>query len=262
VNIQGKTYSLYGDLPGTEHYYETIKDLTDLLLRRCPDEKRLLSHIQKAGGQLYILSRLSRGDVDLSLISFIRGSLQGPLSGFTKKTGRHLWTMTPFQRLDGVLRTRERQYHLHMIEVELTNRINKEAFKEQEYKFALLAHCLRDFRPECRAVQGEIESICRGCSPECLIHLGGLLLKKYGVHPYISVTMDLGKLFGKLKSEHSELGALGIACLPELAGGMRLCNRWGIPAVGIPLDANRCERWMKQAEETTFSLKELDELLC
>ena len=261
MNISGKTYSLYGNGAGTDHYYQTIKGLTDLLLQRCPDERRLLSHIQKAGGSLYFLSRFSAGDVDHSLISFIRKSLKDPLSVFTKNVGRHLRTLPLSQRFDGVMRTGEQQYHLYMIEVELTNRIYRAVFKEQDYKFALLAHCLRDFRPECRAVQGEIESVCRGCAGECLIHLGGLLLKKYDVHPYISVTMDQGKLFRKLKSEHPGVGALGIACIPELARGMRLCSRWGIPAVGIPLDANRCDRWMEQSKETTFSLKELEDLL-
>jgi hypothetical protein len=43
--------------------------------------------------------------------------------------------------------------------------------------------------------------------------------------------------------------------------GMRLCLHTGIPPVGIPLNANRCARWMDQAHETSFSLEQLEELL-
>jgi hypothetical protein len=65
----------------------------------------------------------------------------------------------------------------------------------------------------------------------------------------------------RLKQEHISVGALGIACIPELAMGMRLCIRTGIPPVGIPLNANRCARWMSQAHETSFNLEQLEELL-
>ncbi|SPF32707.1 hypothetical protein SBDP1_1070004 [Syntrophobacter sp. SbD1] len=68
-------------------------------------------------------------------------------------------------------------------------------------------------------------------------------------------------LFRRLKQEHPSIGALGIACIPELAAGMRLCIRAGIPPVGIQLNANRCARWMSQAHETSFSLEQLEELL-
>jgi hypothetical protein len=34
-----------------------------------------------------------------------------------------------------------------------------------------------------------------------------------------------------------------------------------IPVVGIPLDANRCMRWMGRFEETSVNLKRLGELV-
>jgi hypothetical protein len=42
---------------------------------------------------------------------------------------------------------------------------------------------------------------------------------------------------------------------------MRLCIKMNIPPVGIPLDANRCARWMGKAYESSFNLDELDNLL-
>jgi hypothetical protein len=148
-----------------------------------------------------------------------------------------------------------------MLEIELVNRMYREQFKSSDYKLALLAHCLRDFRPKCCAVPGDVEAICKSCTKECFINLGSALLKKYGINPYISTEIDQEKLFKKLKAAHPSIGALGIACVPELAQGVRLCIRLGIPAVGIPLDANRCARWMKKAEESSFSLEELESLL-
>jgi hypothetical protein len=73
--------------------------------------------------------------------------------------------------------------------------------------------------------------------------------------------MDLDKLFKKIKAEHQSVGALGIACVPELVQGMRLCIKLDIPPVGIPLDANRCARWMKQCRESSFNLRELEKLV-
>ena len=148
-----------------------------------------------------------------------------------------------------------------MLEIELVNRIYREEFQRAAFKFALLAHCLRDFRPGCRSVEGDIEAVCQGCTEDCLIHLGSVLLEKYGIKPYISVEMDQKRLFRRLKQEHPSIGALGIACIPELAMGMRLCLGLGIPAIGIPLDANRCARWMSQAHETSYNFEQLEELL-
>jgi len=148
-----------------------------------------------------------------------------------------------------------------MLEIELVNRIYREDFKRAEYKFALIAHCLRDFRPGCRSEKGDIEAVCRRCTEDCFIRLGSVLLEKYGIKPYISVEMEQERLFKRLKQEHPSIGALGIACIPELAMGMRLCISTGIPPVGIPLNANRCARWMSEAHETSFNLEQLEELL-
>jgi hypothetical protein len=73
--------------------------------------------------------------------------------------------------------------------------------------------------------------------------------------------MDLDKLFKKIKSEHPSAGAMGIACVPELVSGMRLCIKLNIAPVGIPLDANRCARWMGRAHESSFNLEELESLI-
>ena len=258
--VQGKTYSLFSVDFDSEHYYAEIKRLADLFLRRCPDEKRLLGLIQKVGKKPFI-SGLKTTGADQKTLQFVRETLRQSLSIYTQNVSNHLKSLPLAKRVDTTLTTTEEKYHLYMLEIELVNRIYREEFKRSEYKFALIAHCLRDFRPDCRSEEGDIEAVCRGCTENCLVHLGSVLLEKYGIKPYISVEMDQERLFRRLKQEHPSIGALGIACIPELAMGMRLCIRTGIPPVGIPLNANRCARWMDQAHETSFNLEQLEALL-
>lgn len=231
-----------------------------MFLKRWPDEKKLLGLIQKVGERPF-LSGLRTFGTDRKILRFVKETLRQSLSIYTKNVSNHLKTLPLAKKADSILATAEENYHLYMLEIELVNRIYRKDFKRAEFKFALLAHCLRDFRLGCQSVAGDVEAVCRGCTDDCLIHLGSVLLEKYGIKPYISVEMDQEKLFGRLKREHPSIGALGIACIPELAMGMRLCLRTGIPPVGIPLNANRCARWMSQAHETSFSLEQLEELL-
>ncbi len=260
-SIQGKTYSLYGGRGSTELYYSRIRELTSFLLTMYPDERRLLDQVQKAEGSGSFIKRLASKNVDKQLILFIKKFLSGSLSVYTTNVKKHLRSVPLRQRFDPVIKTSEEQYHLYMIEIELMNRIYKVDFKRRDYKFALIAHCLRDFMPDCKSESADVEAICKNCTNDCFINLGSNLLEKYDIHPYISVTMDLKTLFKKLKSEHKSVGALGIACVPELVQGMRQCIKAGISPVGIPLDANRCSRWMKKAHETSFNLKELEDLI-
>ncbi len=257
--VKGKTYSLFGDDTSTNKYYDTIRSIVSGLLQTCPDQQKLLMHVQRAGGKRF--KKKAVVEFNEILISEIKKKVRGKLPAYTKGVKEHLRKISITQRLGPVIRTKEKQYHLYMLEIELVNRIYREAFKQSEYKFALIPHCLRDFRPNCRSVPGDIEHICKGCTEDCYIHLGTRLLQKYDIHPYISVTMDLEKLFKKLKTGHPSIGALGIACIPELANGMRLCIDLEISPIGIPLNANRCARWMKQSQESSFDLKELKELL-
>ena len=259
--VQGKTYSLFADQSSTDEYYRVIKKLADILLERSPDEKRLLFQIREASCGRHVLGGLLKRQAGRPLITFIKKTLKEHLSPYTTGVKKHLRTLPLSRKFDSILSTKEEQYHLYMLEIELVNRMYKEAFRNSSYRFALIAHCLRDFRPNCRSVPGDIESVCKGCTKECFVNLGGFLLKQYNIHPYISLTMDLEKLFKRLKTEHQCIGALGIACVPELVQGMRLCIKMDIPPVGVPLNANRCARWMGKARESSFNLHELDDLI-
>ncbi len=258
--VQGKTYSLFAEGNDSERYYAEIKRLAGLFLDICPDERKLLGLIQRAG-KTSLLGSLKTTGPDRKTVRFVKETLKQSLSVYTQNVSHHLKSLPIAKRFDSTLTTTEEKYHLYMLEIELVNRIYREEFKRSRYKFALIAHCLRDFRPGCRSVKGDIEAQCKGCTDDCFVRQGSVLLERYGIKHYISVELDQKGLFRRLKQEHPSIGALGIACIPELAMGMRLCIRTGITPVGIPLNANRCARWMSQAHETSFNLEQLEELL-
>ena len=262
--MQGKTYTLCADDGGSKKYYEDVRrllsDILDKALGENEKEKELLQIIRQMSTRS-ILRGFSKNPAYKDIQKAILTAISTRLSPYTTNVAPHLRGRSISERFDSIISTKEYQYHLYMLEIELTNRLYAEKFKNSIYRFALIAHCLRDFRPDCRAEPGVVEELCKSCTKECYIHLAGVLMNSYGIDPYISVEMDQEKLFRKLKADHQSIGALGIACIPELVGGMRLCISLGIPAVGIPLDANRCSRWMDKALENTFSLKELERLL-
>jgi hypothetical protein len=99
-----------------------------------------------------------------------------------------------------------------------------------------------------------------GCSETCFLHRVSTLLREAGIHPYIWRNAELGSLFRRL-DDRGTIGVLGIACIPELAGGIRACMGRNVPVVGIPLDANRCARWMGRFEENSVNMERLRELL-
>jgi len=257
--VSGKTYSLFGIDTSTDRYFRTMRAIAESLLGHYPDQRSLLIHVQKAGGMRF--RKGSGYSPDDTLTDHIRKTLHDALQPYTRAVKGHLESIPFSQRFDKTIRTKEEGYHIYMLEIELVNRIYRKAFQKSAYKFALLPHCLRDFRSRCNAVPGDMEYVCMSCTEDCFIRLGSQLLRKYGIQPYISVTIDQEKLFRRLKAKHPDIGALGIACVPELAQAMRLCIRLGISPLGIPLSANRCARWMKLAHETSFSLEELEELV-
>lgn len=196
-----------------------------------------------------------------SLAVFLKNHIHPRLSMYTKDVGGHLRNLSLSQRWDSTLKTTEDQYYLYMLEIELVNSIYKEKFKACEYKIALFPHCLRELLQKCRMVVGDIEHVCTGCTETCFIRRASDLLKRYKIRPYIWMTMNYEKALRKLKAEHKSFGVLGIACIPELMMGMRASVKMDIPVVGIPLNANRCSRWMGNFYENSFSLEQLKSLI-
>jgi hypothetical protein len=259
VPVAGKTHSLFGGGLSTEPYYERIRHVADEILGLVPGEEALLFLIRKVGGKKRLLAKAARRE-DGTPISIVLRLLGPALSPYTRNVRTNLESLPLFSITDRILKTTEEQHHLHMLEIELVNRLHRERFLACDRRVALLPHCLRDFQVECRSVQGYLDTVCAGCSQNCLLNIVSTLLRKAGIDPYIWRNAELGSLFRRLEGKGT-FGVMGIACVPELAWGMRACTDRGIPVVGLPLDANRCARWMGRFEENSVNMERLRGLL-
>jgi uncharacterized protein len=252
--VEGKTYTLFGDGSSTGAFYERITHIVDALTLIVPDQRILLSRIQRASKNLQNFKSWKESVWTLS-------EDLSRLDVYTRNTNNHLEIIKFRKLFDKTLRTKEWQYHLYMLEAEITNRLNIKAFLDCEYKMALLPYCLHDLENECKSSSDGIEFVCRSCSSQCYINEITKTLKEYDVKGYLWMQSKLKTLFTSLAKDHKTIGVLGIACIPELVNGMRACSKHNIPAVGIPLDANRCIRWMGAFHENSVNLDQLKKLL-
>ena len=258
--VQGQTFSLYGRWETTDEYYRRISHVADVCLQRWPDPTGLLQSVRRGTRKRRVLRHPDRAPSD----AFLREVLplaRELLSDFTSAVPAHLRQLGLRHRWDNVLGTVRDEYHLLMLEIELTNRLNGQAFRSAATKIAFLPHCLRDHTRDCRSTVEGDDYVCRGCARGCWVNGVSKLLRLGGVRPYIWMTANLPRLLGRLMREQQAVGVLGIACVPELARGMRLCMRHGVPVVGVPLNANRCARWTGSFQPTSVNLDQLHRLL-
>lgn len=259
--VQGRTYSLYGTAATSDGYFSQVGGLADACLHRWPDPGPLLAAVRAASRRPRMLRRLRTDPAADSTAAFVVRTAEEALAPFTPGVEDHRRALPLWRRWAGALATTREQYYLSMVEIELTNRLRREAFRNAGTKLAFLPHCLRDHSLECQAKPHGPDYVCRACSPSCHVHAVSRLLRRRRIRPYIWMNADLRALFRELRSQPGGLGVLGIACVPELVRGMRMCERAGIPVVGVPLDANRCARWMGELQETTVNLARLEALV-
>ena len=254
--IKGATYSLQEENGRSHGYFRLVARLADDLLRDGTGVRTLRETVRQASLRPGLL-----GHFPVGRVAALCRKLDRILSPYTAQTIGRPIGLCARGLFDPVLGTTRRQLYLYMLEIELTNRLYRQAFMGAPWRMALLAHCLRDHQPACSSVPGEAEEECRRCRPDCVVNHAGELLGRWGIHPFISSTMDHENLFGGLKSRRPGMAVLGVACVPELTMGMRLVESLGIPVVGIPLDANRCPRWSGETLPTALNLQEVARLV-
>lgn len=259
--VEGRTFSLFGGGESSDGYFATVAGLVDQLLDREPDPERLLRSLRRASrrgaGRLAPVGRRMPHETE----AFVAETCTPALAKYTTGAAAHVASLRWLKRWDRTLSTTERQYHLHMLEIELTNRRNRAAFSLAERKLAFLPHCLRDITTMCKAQSDGFDSVCQGCSKACGVHAASRMLRAHGVTPYVWLSARLPRLFRQQRRRGAPLGVLGIACVAELVHGMRLCARHRIPVVGVPLNANRCARWLGALHATSLNVKALEAVL-
>jgi hypothetical protein len=258
IAIEGKTYSLFGESQTTSFYFDLIKSQCEKLQEIAPI-REILQTIRKNSSKKRFLKKLI-SKPDNSLISDIIKQINNDLLQYTKRTNSHLKEISPFKFWDRRLATTEEQYHLYMLEIELTNQLNKEKFLNADRKISLQPYCLQDFSVACKSASNGFDYQCRHCSRNCFQGSASLVLKKHGVEPYIWMGASIKSAAKEAFLNNQTFGILGIACIPELVWGMRKCVKYGIPVIGLPLNANRCIRWFGEFHQNSVDLEELEKL--
>jgi hypothetical protein len=260
-HIEGKTYTLYVNSDSSDAYYLLIRKLADQVLEKTPDIIRVMKNLRKYSSRKRFLRHIIKKPVQGSWISDCLNTIDPELKQFTQATDEHLKYLSFFNIWDRRLSTTREQYHLYMLEIELTNRLFLDEFKKSDSKVALLPYCLQDFAVKCKAAPDDFDYQCRHCSSKCYQNYTSAILKKKNIEPYIWMSANLKHLAKKTFLNNQSLGVLGIACIPELVWGMRKCRKYKIPVVGIPLNANRCKRWFGEFHQNSVNLEELEKLI-
>ena len=259
--IIGKTYSLYGGKDTSDYFYDNLADLTNMILQNFKNEDVLLNFLREISGRKRTLKKESKRNPVRTPLGNILHSAEQTLSKYFTDIDTHLKNLTLSEKCDSTLTTSREQYLLYMLEIEIVNRINKEKFSSSEPKYAFLPHCLHDLDKECLSASDGTDYVCKSCSKNCSINEVSKLMKRRNTKAYIWREADLKKIFRLAKSSGENIGVFGIACIPELVNGMRLCAKYDVPAIGVPLDANRCARWMGDFYPNSVNEKKILSLL-
>jgi len=242
--IIGKTYSLYGGEEISDYFYDDLNGLVNTILSKDNNEFELVELIRKYSSKKRTLKSESRKNPDNTLLGNILHLTEESLSKYFTDIDTHLNNLSLSERCDSTLTTSREQYLLYMIEIELVNRLNKIKFNSSDAKYAFLPHCLHDLDKDCLSSSDGTDYVCKSCSKKCSINSISRLMKAKNIKAYIWREADLKKIFKLARSNSQSIGAFGVACIPELVNGLRLCAKYDVPAIGVPLDANRCIRWM------------------
>ncbi len=259
--VNGKTYSLFGISGSTSGYYETIRMLADKAIMMNSDIHKLVENIMEFSSKKKVLKKsLIIKDPD-NPMSLLLNFIDPFLKVHTMNTEEHLMTLPVSKSWDRRLATTREQYHLYMLEIELTNRLFSTEFRKADRKIALMPYCLQDFSVNCKSEKNGFDYQCRHCSAKCFQNFASQILKAHDIEPYIWMGGNMKQLAKYTYKERSTFSVLGIACIPELTFGMRNCRKNNIPVVGIPLNANCCIRWFGKFFPNSVDLTEIERLL-
>jgi hypothetical protein len=259
--VEGKTYSLFGNTETSRGYYSNIRQLADRIVSENTDLPVLIDEIRKYSSKKANLKRSLLKRSAGTRTEEILKMIDPVLKIYTEKVANHLQTLSFSAKWDRTLSVSREQYHLYMIEIELTNRLMLKDFIDAGRKIALMPYCLQDFSTECRSARNGFDYQCRHCSGICFQNHASMILSAHSIEPYIWMEGNMKQLARLTLNENRTFGVFGIACIPELVKGMRNCMKNNIPVVGLPLNANRCRRWFGEFHPNSIDLDELEGML-
>ncbi len=120
--------------------------------------------------------------------------------------------------------------------IQLKNKISLKQFENLPFnkKAIFLPQCLRSI--DCPAKLSPEGIQCINCG-QCNIGVAKRMLEEMGYMVFIVPGSSfIKRMFRKYKPE----AILGVGCVPEVKGGLDLCHRFGVPAIGLVLDRDGC----------------------
>ena len=259
--IIGKTYSLYGEQNTSDYFFKELSKVTDSILKKVKSQSHFVEFLRKKTEHKRRLKKESKINPEKTLLGNILRLTDDSLSKYFTDIDSYLKSLTLAERWKSTLTTTREQYLLYMIEIEVVNRINKEKFNSSEPRYAFLPHCLHDLDKDCLSASDGTDYACKSCSKNCSINAVSKLMKIRNIKAYIWREADLKKIFKLARSSGENISVFGIACIPELVNGLRLCAKYDVPAIGVPLDANRCVRWRGDFYPNSVNEKKILSLL-
>ncbi|TAL61842.1 MAG: DUF116 domain-containing protein [Bacteroidetes bacterium] len=260
-HIEGKTYTLFGKSDSTNDYYDTIKSVADKIQVMNPSIRDVVELLSEFRSKKRVLRWNLKKKGSDNLMTEILNLANRHLKQYTENTEEYLRILPVSKLLDRRLATPREQYHIYMVEIELTNRLFGAEFRKADKKIALLPYCLQDFSANCKTEKNGFDYQCKHCSARCYQNHASKILETYDIEPYIWTAGDMRQLAKYTLKDKRTFGVLGIACIPELTWGIRSCRKNNIPVVGIALNANRCVRWFGEFFPNSVDLAELEKLV-
>src|SRR5512135_1364544 len=139
--VKGKTYTLFGNSDSTRGYYSTIKDFADKIINEHPDLQGIIDGLERLSGKKRTLKRVLKKVTPATITEEIVRMIDPELRKYTEDVEQHLKTLPLSKFWDRRLATSRIQYHLYMLEIELTNRLFIKDFIKADLKIALMPYC-------------------------------------------------------------------------------------------------------------------------
>jgi hypothetical protein len=127
-----------------------------------------------------------------------------------------------------------------LIEVQVTNRLERERFEKAQRKALLIPHCARaymdrrcmaDFDPQVPTYK------CKSCNSECVVNKATTLGNKKGYDVYV---IPGGSCVEKILRDNKYEGIVGVACGNELRMAIGSLKKLGVAGQGVFLTKNGC----------------------
>jgi hypothetical protein len=185
---------------------------------------------------IYDLTRLSQGVVKQILESAYKAKLHKLLGGNAKKLVKtfRIDEATGLNLDDAITLVED------LVEVHVTNVLQRKEFEKAKRKALLLPHCARssmdrrcmaDFDPSVPTF------VCRACRDNCLINKATKLGKAKGYDVFV---VPGGACAEKILKDGKYEGVVGVACGMELKMGLGSLKKLAIPGQGVILTKNGC----------------------